>query len=111
MKEVEHVTTVAPGTVQSGPIAPDEVVWTDAQCATGDARLLHLFFSEEQSEIDEAKAICRECPVRLPCLEGAIERREPWGVWGGKLFHRGAARERMPRRGRPPKGEPREEVA
>ena len=20
------------------------------------------------------------------CLEGALERREPWGVWGGELF-------------------------
>ena len=24
-----------------------------------------------------------------PCLEGAIERQEPYGVWGGQLFLHG----------------------
>jgi hypothetical protein len=24
-----------------------------------------------------------------PCLEGALRRREPCGVWGGRLFHYG----------------------
>lgn len=23
------------------------------------------------------------------CLDGALERREPWGVWGGELFEDG----------------------
>ena len=23
------------------------------------------------------------------CLAGAIERAEPWGVWGGEIFERG----------------------
>src|SRR5206468_2879267 len=58
MKEVEQV--------EAGTI-----IWTDASCATGDARLLHLFFSEEPYEIAEAKAICQTCPLRIPCLEGA----------------------------------------
>jgi WhiB family redox-sensing transcriptional regulator len=89
----------------------EDIRWTDAKCATGDARLLHLFFSEEQHEIDEAKVICRSCPLQLSCLEGAIERAEPWGVWGGKLFHRGEALERKPRRGRPPKEQREVEVA
>jgi WhiB family redox-sensing transcriptional regulator len=30
-----------------------------------------------------AKAICRECPVRLECLEYALSIREPHGIWGG----------------------------
>lgn len=30
-----------------------------------------------------AKAICARCPVRLPCLEFALEIREPHGIWGG----------------------------
>lgn len=89
--------------------ALEEVQWTDAKCATGDARLLHMFFSEEQEEIEQAKAICAGCPLQVPCLEGAIERREPWGVWGGKLMHRGRALEARPRRGRPPKVRPEEE--
>lgn len=81
------------------------VKWTQARCATGDARLLHLFFSEEASEIAEAKAICRECPVRRLCLEGAIQRGEPWGVWGGELFDRGQVVLRKRGRGRPRKDE------
>lgn len=30
-----------------------------------------------------AKAICRTCPVREPCLEYALRIREPHGIWGG----------------------------
>lgn len=30
-----------------------------------------------------AKAICRSCPVRQPCLDYAIRIREPHGIWGG----------------------------
>ena len=77
--------------------------WTEASCATGDARLLHLFFSDAPAEIAEAKAICRACPLRLPCLEGALERKEPWGVWGGYLFDGGEIVDQKRRRGRPRK--------
>lgn len=30
-----------------------------------------------------AKRICAACPVRMECLEAAIERNERFGVWGG----------------------------
>ena len=83
----------------------ETIDWTEARCATGDARLLHLFFSEEPAEIAEAKALCQTCPIRLPCLEGAVERREPWGVWGGHLFDRGRPIAQKRRRGRPRKDE------
>jgi len=81
----------------------ETINWTDAKCATGDARLLHLFFSEAENEIAEAKLICQTCPLRLPCLEQAIERGEPWGVWGGQLFDRGRVIDRKRGRGRPRK--------
>lgn len=77
--------------------------WTEARCATRDAELLELFFSEEPGEIARAKAICSDCPLRLPCFEGALRRREPWGVWGGKLFDRGQPLEQKRLRGRPRK--------
>ena len=32
---------------------------------------------------ERAKAICRVCPVQGPCLEFAVEIREPYGIWGG----------------------------
>ena len=31
----------------------------------------------------EAKRICQACPVVRPCLQWALETREPYGVWGG----------------------------
>lgn len=30
-----------------------------------------------------ARVICRACPVRLQCATDALERGEPWGIWGG----------------------------
>lgn len=30
-----------------------------------------------------AKAICKTCPVRQPCLEESLRIREPHGIWGG----------------------------
>lgn len=30
-----------------------------------------------------AKSFCARCPVRLECLEYALDAREPHGVWGG----------------------------
>ncbi|MFF3775755.1 WhiB family transcriptional regulator [Streptomyces sp. NPDC002232] len=31
----------------------------------------------------EAKAVCRRCPLQAPCLQGALDRGETAGVWGG----------------------------
>ncbi len=62
-----------------------------------------LFFSEELQDIAAAKRVCAECPVIAPCLEGAIGRGEPWGVWGGQLFLNGRILANKRRRGRPPK--------
>lgn len=34
-------------------------------------------------QAEEAKAICRKCPVREDCLEWSLENRVDFGVWGG----------------------------
>ena len=62
-------------------------------------------FSTEFSlpDVESAKALCRDCPLRLECLAGAQERREPWGVWGGELFIQGVVVARKRPRGRPRK--------
>ena len=62
-----------------------------------------LFFAESPQDVETAKAMCHECPVRIACLTGALERQEPWGVWGGELFLRGTVVPRKRPRGRPPK--------
>jgi WhiB family transcriptional regulator, redox-sensing transcriptional regulator len=64
-----------------------------------------LWFAESPSDVEYAKALCIDCPVRSLCLDGALERREPWGVWGGQLFIQGVVVPRKRPRGRPRKNE------
>jgi WhiB family redox-sensing transcriptional regulator len=64
-----------------------------------------LFFAESPQDVEQAKAMCRDCRARIACLTGALERREPWGVWGGELLIRGAIVPRKRPRGRPRKTE------
>lgn len=69
-------------------------------CRVEDAE---LWFAETPADLEQAKELCGSCPVRAACLSGAIERREPWGVWGGELFERGVVIPRKRPRGRPRK--------
>lgn len=62
-----------------------------------------LFFAEAPADVEEAKALCQGCKIRMACLEGALDRREPWGVWGGELLLRGTIVPRKRPRGRPRK--------
>ena len=64
-----------------------------------------LFFAESPQDVEQAKAMCRDCRARIACLTGALERREPWGVWGGELLLRGTIVPRKRPRGRPRKTE------
>ncbi|WP_430233789.1 WhiB family transcriptional regulator [Nitrosomonas communis] len=77
--------------------------WADARCNDMAGTLSGLFFSEELQDIAKAKRVCALCPVMADCLEGALERREPWGVWGGQLLLNGKVLQSKRRRGRPPK--------
>lgn len=44
----------------------------------------HFERKDEKLEREErAKAICRTCAVRRPCLDYAVSIREPHGIWGG----------------------------
>ncbi len=39
---------------------------------------------DERAEREQlAKGICASCGVRKPCLDYALELREPHGIWGG----------------------------
>ena len=62
-----------------------------------------LWFAEAPAELELAKQICTGCPVRAQCLESALARQEPWGVWGGEIFDHGAVIPRKRPRGRPSK--------
>ncbi len=60
--------------------------WRDhAACLDADS---DLFFPVGTTgpalrQIDEAKAICRRCLVRSPCLAWALDQGAISGVWGG----------------------------
>jgi WhiB family redox-sensing transcriptional regulator len=62
-----------------------------------------LWFAESPADVEAAKALCASCPLKAACLAGALERREPWGVWGGQLVLAGVVVPRKRPRGRPRK--------
>lgn len=80
--------------------AAEEVEVDRLPCRVNDPE---LWFAESPTDVEHAKALCEGCPVRSLCLEGALERREPWGVWGGQLFLQGVVIPRKRPRGRPRK--------
>src|SRR4051794_38566900 len=62
-----------------------------------------LWVSDSPPQLELAKSLCGECPLRVECLAGAAERNEPWGVWGGEILDRGAVVPCRRPRGRPGK--------
>ncbi len=83
----------------------DDVPDSAAACNDGTGTLTSLFFSEDLLDIARAKHLCSTCPLQSRCLTDALERREPWGVWGGEIFERGVVVARKRPRGRPRKTE------
>ncbi|WP_402464113.1 WhiB family transcriptional regulator [Isoptericola aurantiacus] len=71
-------------------------------CRTHDPE---LWFAEHTTQVEQAKALCRSCPLQAGCLAGALDRSEPWGVWGGEVFVDGVVVARKRGRGRPRKSE------
>jgi WhiB family redox-sensing transcriptional regulator len=69
-------------------------------CHIGDP---DLWFAESPVDLEQAKALCTDCPIRRECLAAALERQEPWGVWGGEILDRGTIVAHKRPRGRPRK--------
>jgi len=42
-----------------------------------------IFFPSKGRDVDYAKSICADCPVKSTCLEFAIDNKIDKGVWGG----------------------------
>jgi WhiB family redox-sensing transcriptional regulator len=83
--------------------APVTLRAPQARCADGHGTLSQLFFSDDVLDIARAKAICSKCKLAASCLDGALDRAEPWGVWGGELIENGRIVVHKRPRGRPPK--------
>ncbi len=86
----------------SSPQRPHDVRATPCQLGDGE-----LWFADSPADVEAAKSLCDACPAVTACLAGALERREPWGVWGGQLFENGVVVARKRPRGRPRKDDPR----
>jgi WhiB family transcriptional regulator, redox-sensing transcriptional regulator len=56
---------------------------SEASCRGGDPAVIRLFFPAKGNAHRKAIAICADCPVRIPCLEHALDRPELQGIWGG----------------------------
>ena len=84
-------------------VEPIAVRVAKPRCADGNGTLTHLFFSDIPLDTARAKAICSKCTLAEDCLAGALDRAEPWGVWGGELVENGRIVANKRPRGRPPK--------
>lgn len=64
----------------------DALDWPDFRvagvCAETDPE---IFFPEkgEGGKVRQARRLCASCDVREACREYAIQRGEPYGIWGG----------------------------
>jgi WhiB family redox-sensing transcriptional regulator len=83
----------------STPTVPDEQL-PELPCHVSDP---DLWFADSPSDLERAKELCADCPIRRVCLAQALERGEPWGVWGGEILDRGCVVNRKRPRGRPRK--------
>ena len=59
------------------------------------------------AQVEQAKAVCRRCPVTAQCLQWALKHGEDAGVWGGlSEDERRAVKREMQRRGAAPRPAP-----
>ncbi|MGO1560291.1 WhiB-family transcriptional regulator [Actinomycetales bacterium JB111] len=102
----QPTTPAATGQIVGFPTTPLVDLPTagaDTPCRTSDDP--DLWFAERTADVEAAKAACGPCPLREACLAGALERAEPWGVWGGQVFVEGEVVAVKRGRGRPRKCE------
>lgn len=63
-------------------IRSDELEWQmQGLCREDDPRKWFPDFTQDFT--NEAKAICRSCPVMKACRDWGLKRHEQYGIWGG----------------------------
>ena len=94
-----------PAVVSDDPVAAatDAAIRRHARCNDPRGSLTYLFFSEDVTELARARAICSLCAVRDACRTRALQRAEPYGIWGGVTLLDGRIVPDKRGRGRPPK--------
>lgn len=102
LNEPQFTDTSCSSSIDSASSGSVHAATGRARCSDGAGTLAHLFFSDDDFDIARAKAICRSCSHAQACLQGALERGETYGVWGGSLVIDGVPARFARRRGRPP---------
>jgi WhiB family redox-sensing transcriptional regulator len=97
---VDHSSRLA-ATLEVDPI--DRLISRQARCFDPRSSYTGLFFSQNPLDVVRAKSICAKCTVRGVCLARALERGEPYGVWGGEFLYEGRVVTLKRGRGRPRK--------
>lgn len=102
LTNIESATSTRGATALQSTASPVEPAATlaDLPCRQHPA---DLWFAELPEDVEAAKALCGPCPIREACLAQALDRSEPWGVWGGQLVLQGVVVPRKRPRGRPRK--------
>lgn len=79
----EHVTGDDPPAwpVPLGTVETEDNTWMLAARCRGYAP--GEFFPSDGTGVEQAQRICKDCSVRVECLEYALLQRIDHGVWGG----------------------------
>lgn len=78
-----ELSAARPEGIPAPPAPKDPEAWREsARCVDMDPDDFHPSRGED-AKATAAKAICDACPVRVDCLEYAIERPDLEGIWGG----------------------------
>lgn len=86
--------------VHPSPSALPPAAAASVPCRVHDA---DLWFGDTPDQVEHAKSLCHGCPLMAECLQAALRRAEPCGVWGGQLLVAGQIVARKRPRGRPRK--------
>ncbi|GAA2748233.1 hypothetical protein GCM10009868_40450 [Terrabacter aerolatus] len=76
---------------------PFEPAGVEPSCASHDPE---LFWPATEADAEQARTVCRACPLVETCLAVARLRLE-WGVWGGQLLAKGRPTTELPGNVRP----------
>jgi WhiB family redox-sensing transcriptional regulator len=78
------------------PLGEGRYEWMDNAACSGHSEKMFPRWHKDISYIPDARALCRGCPVKDPCLEYALEfpPSDMHGVWAGKTPRQLAAEQK-----------------
>ena len=66
------------------PVFFEDVEWENAACrGVGVDTFIPSSGEADEADKQEALDLCAKCPIRLDCLQYALDNNEEFGIWGG----------------------------